>query len=260
VSDGFGQSADAELEFFVDWNHQALIPSAEAEADEANDGMLITPIPPNGTAQGDTFDIYRLSADQPELIVKDGEWGTTYVDPYPAFREMGGHRVVFKTANGDYITEDNELAWVDLGESNDDILDRDYTVIDFGTGTLKARLNMELSHSFEKSFSETRYKGGSIVGDWNKGIRRTGTVKSVYMTANESEIIALRALARYAGICHVRTPDGSSFHADVQVSEDRSYSSPSREVSFSLAITRVDSQGLDGMTLAEWEQRHPESE
>jgi hypothetical protein len=119
---------------------------------------------------------------------------------------------------------------------------------------------MELSHSFEKSFSETRYKGGSIVGDWNKGIRRTGTVKSVYMTANESEIIALRALARYAGICHVRTPDGSSFHADVQVSEDRSYSSPSREVSFSLAITRVDSQGLDGMTLAEWEQRHPESE
>lgn len=260
VQDGFGQSATAKLEFMVHWSHQAIVPEAEAEPIEAYSAMQITPIPPNGTAEGDTFDIYRLSADKPELIVKDGEWGTTYVDPYPAIREFGGHRVVFKTKNGDYITEDDTLAWIDLSRADDDYIDRDCSIIDFEGAELIVRLNMSVSDDYEKQFTETRYKGGSVVGDWNKGISRKGAIKAVALADDPDTIRILRELARFEGVCHVRTPNGTSYAADVQVGLEQSYESVERAVSFDLTITRVDVQDLDGMTLDEWNSMHSESE
>ena len=64
----------------------------------------------------------------------------------------------------------------------------------------------------------------------------------------------MRRLATYAGICHVRTPDGSSYAADVQVSEGRKQGTGHSMVEFSLTITRVDVEALEGMTYAEWQQ------
>lgn len=258
VQDGLGQSAETELGFVVAWTHQALVPSATAQLDARNNAMKITPIPPNGTAEGDTFDIYRLTTDRAELIVKDGEWGTTYVDPYPAIRELGGHRVVFKTANGDYITADNDLAWYDLGEEQGDYLDLHYSIINFGTGTVRGEFNLELSASFEKDFNLTKYMGGSVVGDWNKGIVRSGSIRFDTTEAEPELVEAVRALSRYAGICHVRTPDGSSYAANVEVTEDRNYKEAGKVVGYSLTVTKVDTQELDGMTLAEWEEMHPD--
>jgi hypothetical protein len=234
------------------------MPEAEAEPIEEYNAMMITPIPPNGTAEGDTFDIYRLSADKPELVVEGGEWGTTYVDPYPAIRELGGHRVVFKTKNGDYITEDNNLAWINLAKDEDDYIDRDCSIIDFEGAELIVRLNMSVSDEYEKQFTETRYKGGSVVGDWNKGISRKGAVKAVALAEDLDTVLTLRELARYEGVCHVRTPNGTSYAADVQVDLDQSFEDVEKAVSFNLTITRVDGQELDGMTLEEWQEMHPE--
>jgi len=62
----------------------------------------------------------------------------------------------------------------------------------------------------------------------------------------------MRALARHAGLCHVRTPEGSSFTASVQVSEDRGYDSAT--IDYNLTIQVVDTVGFDGMTYAEWVQ------
>ena len=258
VQDGLGQSAEAELDFVVAWTHQALVPSATAQLDAKNNAMKITPVAPEGTAEGDTFDIYRLTADKAELIVKDGEWGTTYVDPYPAIRGLGGHRVVFKTANGDYITAENDLAWFDLGEDEGDYLDLYYSIINFGTGTVRGEFNLELSADFEKDFNLTKYMGGSVVGDWNKGTVRKGSVSFDTTEADPELIEAIRALARWSSICHVRTPDGSSYAADVQVSENRSYKEAGKVVGYTLTVTKVDAQQLDGMTLAEWETMHPD--
>ena len=67
------------------------------------------------------------------------------------------------------------------------------------------------------------------------------------------EIEAMRRLAAYPNICHVRTPDGSSFAADVQVSEERPRTSGKYIANYSLTITRVDSQMFDGMTLEQYE-------
>ena len=74
------------------------------------------------------------------------------------------------------------------------------------------------------------------------------------VTDDIETIEAMRRLAVYPGICHVRTKDGSSYAADVQVSESHKQGNGHRVVEFSLSITRVDAEVYDGLTLAEWQQ------
>ena len=253
ISDGIGQSAETVVPFEVRWAHQALIPTATAVTD--TDALItkITPVAPAGTEVGDYCDIYRLSADKPELIVTGAQFGQTYVDPFPAIGDMGGHRVVFRTANGDYITEDNELAWVDLGFDDGDNLDINYSLIDFNGVQIPIRYNMDFDNTWSKDFQETQYLGGSVQGDWNPAVSRTGGLNAVCETDDYDVIRAVRRLADYPGICHVRTVDGSSYKADVQVKDSYSYSNAGKIASFSLSITRVDAEYLDGMTLEQWE-------
>lgn len=254
VNDDLGQSAKSSIVFEVRWEHQAIVPSAEIEVDDINYITKITPIAPTGAMQGDTCDIYRLSADKPELIISDGIFGTTYVDPYPTLNEHGGHRIVFKTINGDYITESNQPAWFDYVASDGNILPLSKVIIDFQGEQVILPYNIAISSAWAKDFTETKYLGGSIQGDWNKAVSRTGSINTTSITVDNPALIkAMRKLAAYPGICHVRTPEGSSYAADVQVSESMSYEAAGKIAEFSISITRVDAEGLDGMTLAEWE-------
>lgn len=249
VQDGLGQSAETALEFEVHWTHQALAPDASAVIDSTNMIAELTPTAPTGAAQTDVCDIYRLSADRPALIYPNAEFGTTYVDPYPTLGEMGGYRFVLRTANGDYITAENTLAWTDISAS----LDAPENIIDFGMGRALLEFNTDLSHAWAKDFKETKYLGGSIQGDWNPAVSRTGTLNAVVTADDTDTVEIMRRLAAYAGICHVRTKDGSSYAADVQVSESYAQDSAHKIISYNLSVTRVDSDGYDGMTLAEWE-------
>lgn len=211
---------------------------------------------------GDVADIYRLSIDKPELIVRGAQFGTTYVDPYPALGDMGGHRIVLRTANGDYITQDNQLAMVDSPELGVNPIENEeqWSVIDFEGKQIRFYWNVDYSNSWKKSFQETQYLGGSVQGDWNLSVSRTGTINTQAITVLDQDMLqAVRRLAEYSGICHVRTPDGSSFAADVQVSEDRNHTDQEMKVNYSLSITRVNAQGFDGMTLAQWEDETQES-
>ena len=158
-----------------------------------------------------------------------------------------------RTANGDYIDSDAKPAWIDLQEPEGDYVDLDQAIIDFGDDQVTLECNIEVSHSWKKDFKETQYLGGSVQGDWNPAISRTLSLNAALVRPEEDEQIRImRKLASYPGLCHVRTPDGSSFAADIQVSEDSSYSSTGRVVNFSLAITRVDPEGLEGMTYDDW--------
>lgn len=253
VQDTLGQSAEATLDFEVHWTHQAIIPEATATID----GLIakITPVAPAGADETDVCDIYRLSADKPQLIVSGGTFGTTYVDPYPTIGEFGGHRVVTRTANGDYITEDQHPAWTDLGTSDGDLFEANSCLIDFNGEILECEFNMAISNSFEKDFQETKYLGGAIQGDWNASIRRTSTVDAAFAIQYDPEVVRkLRALAAFPGICHVRTKDGSSYAADVQVGDDIGYDSAGKKVEAQLSITQVDPEGYDGMSLEDWEE------
>lgn len=254
VQDGLGQSAEVVQEFEVHWDHQAQIPDAFADVMQEQAVAVLYPIAPAGAAETDVCDIYRLSVDRPELIYEGATFGGTYVDPYPAIGPHGGHRFVLRTENGDYITEDDELAWTDLREAEGDTLDSNRVIIDFGTGRVFLEYDIDVTHTWKKDFTETKYLGGSVQGDWNPAVSRNGTISGVTVVDDVTTIEEMRRLAVYAGICHVRTPDGSSYAADVQVSEGQKQGTGHNAVEFSLTITRVDVETLDGMTYAEWQE------
>lgn len=240
VQDSVGQKASAYLDFVVGWTHQAETPTATVTVNTSNLTASLKATAPASYVAGDTVDIYRLSADKPELIVKGGTFGVTYIDPYPA--SNGGYRFVDVTADGDYTTATG-LAWIDKTCS----LVLNDAVIDFNGEQVSLPYNIELSSSWDKDFQETQYLNGHVVGDWNAAVGRSGSIDTVLLR-NDARIAILRDLAVWNGICHVRTPDGSSYSANVDVSESSNYST--KTVSFSLNITRVDPEGYEGISEA----------
>ena len=256
VTDDYGQTATAFIRFKVDWTHKAEIAKPTALADNTSLAVRITPTAPESYVSGDTFDIYRLTVDQPELIVQDGEYGTTYVDPYPAFGALCGHRVVAKTSTGSYINDDNTIAWYDLGIDDGDVVESKAMIIDADGMQIRLPYNIELSNRWQKDFTRTSYLGGSVQGDWNPAVLRDLSAKTVIVKdVNTDELMDMRDLAAYAGPAHIRTPDGSSFACDIQVSEDANYNGGT--VAYNLTIKGIGAQEPDGMTLAQWLEIHP---
>ena len=258
TQDSYGQTASASIDFRVKWDDQAVVPEAVAEVNEEDAYAVLTPIAPAGASDTATCDIYRLSVDKPVLIYKGASFNQFYVDPFPTIGEYGGHRFVYRTENGDYITPDDTFAWVDLQEAEGDYLESEDNIIEWDTGKVMLRHNIDLSNSWSKDFTETQYLGGSVQGDWNPAIHREGSMNAVAIATDDQEIIqAMRRLATHAGICHLRTKDGSNIACDIQVSESYKQDNAHKIVEFTLKITRVDNQRLDGMTLEEWEKIHP---
>ena len=265
LNDSYGQNVEtSELlpnidSFEVHWEHQAVMPSAEIEADHDANVTFITPIrPETGFDVGDVVDIYRLSADVPELIYAGAaltDPPTKYVDPYPAFGQFGGHRIVYRTYNGDYITRDNELAITNYTAEDEESYahTRFGIVIDFGQDQIILPGNVSFSSKWSKDFEITKYLGGSVQGDWNPAVERSMSAKVTIPVEYETENIELiRKLAVYPGVCHVRTPDGSSFAANIDVNDDREEKWTRRVAQVSLDITRCDPEGNEGMTYEDW--------
>lgn len=257
VKDSYGQIDTATIdEFVVDWSHQADAPlEADVEIDEDELYATITVTAPANAVGTDRCDIYRLSADKPELVVKGAEFGVAYVDPYPAIN--GGYRFVTVTANGDYRQPNSMPAWVDY----DNNWDFEYSIIDFNGQQVLLHYNIDISNNWEKGFKATKYLGGSVKGDWDAGVIRTSKISTVAFTEYNADVIEqLRNLAIYTGICHVRTLDGSSYSADVQVQEDRDHGDYGVKASFSLSGTRVDPESPEGMTFEQWIEGNDELE
>ena len=251
VSDDYGQTASAEVPFTVNWSHKAIVPSAEVQMDKYLRIAKITPVAPDGALVTDTCDIYRITADQPELVYKGATFGETYVDPYPAFGDFCGHRIVMITANGDYAT-DSGLAWYDTDSDDGDLLEEQQMIIDVAGEQIELPYNIELSNKWNKDFKRTSYLGGSVQGDWNPAVTRDLSADTVL--ARDLDLdrqLAMRDLAGYAGVAHIRTPDGSSLTCDIQISESQSYDT--KKVTYSMTIQAVDPQEPAGLTLAEWE-------
>lgn len=248
IKDVYGRKRTAKQNFTVEWTHKAQ--AAEATVTLQDDVVRITPTAQSGGAAGDYADIYRLSVDGPQLIYHQAEFGTTYVDPYPTIGEFGGYRIVYCTANGDYVSDDGNLMWKDYQVVYHSI----NNIINTAEDRIELMYNVEQTDSWDKEFTETKYLGGSVVGDWLAGVtRKSGINADVIRDETPKTTQAIRKLAEYPGRCHVRTVDGSNYWADVQVSRTNGYSSPGRTVGVSLTITRVDQETPDGIPLTEWE-------
>ena len=261
VHDGYGQSAEKRIRFKVHWSHQSWEPTATFVTESDTLIARITPIAAADYASGDTCDIYRMSADQPELIISGGQFGTEYVDPYPAFGPDSGYKIVTVTGTNDYITEDNSFAEYDTTDDPNsayDQLNPGLLVIDFDADRIELEYNIGLGNSWAKDFQRTTYLGGKVVGDHNRTVTRDLSASSLLVRGDDPELAyRMRELARFAGLCHVRTPEGSSFVADVQVSEAQSYDTAT--IDYDLSIQKVDPVGFDGMTYAEWQDYQEES-
>ena len=242
VQDGLGQKASSSIDFEVHWSHQPAAPTATIRFDDQT--AILNPIAPESAAETDVCDIYRLSIDKPVLIYEGAEFGQYYADPYPTIGEHGGYRFVTRTVNGDYITSTDGFAWTDYSGG----IDVKYNIIDFGDDSLELEYDIDLDNSWEKNFTKTEYLGGSIQGDWTKVVSRSGSVAGDAIVTSDTALIqAMRRLAEYPGICHVRTKDGSNYTADIQVQEKYTQGTAHKIANFTLKVTRVDSQELDGV-------------
>ena len=243
VQDGLGQTSTESINFEVHWEHQPAAPTATVTI--SNDlTAILSPIAPTGAAETDVCDIYRLSIDKPVLVYEGATFGESYLDPRPTIGSHGGYRFVTRTVNGDYITAQNRVAWKDYTGG----INVPYNIIDFGDDRIELEYDIELDTSWEKNFKMTEYLGGSVQGDWTKAIKRSGTLGGDAIVTDDIELIqAMRRLAEYPGICHIRTKDGSNYTADIQVQEKYTQGTAHKIANFTLKVTRVDSQEQDGI-------------
>ena len=245
AKDTYGQSDDVVKRFRVKWEHQPTMPEGTVEM--VGDVAHITPSIVNGIEDGDHIDIYRLSADKPELIYSGAEFGHTYVDPYPAIG--GGYRLVYVTSNGDYKLDDT-FAWVDI----DNDFEYDKMILDWDGDRAELYYNIDDDANWSKDFQATEYLGGSIVGDWNPAVSRSDDISAVVITlVEEDTVAAMRRLSDYAGAVHVRTIDGSSFTANVDVKRSRSHDHYGTRYGYSLKITRIDPIGTEAVPIDKYE-------
>lgn len=258
IIDEYGQTASFVYPFWAIFTTVAHMPAVDAQIDPHQRIAIITLRYEDGSSRAGNLDIYRLSADGPQLIYRGAENGGQYVDPYPTIGQYGGHRIV-DIVDGNYLTDNGHLAWYDTGIDDGDILAEDSMIIDVDGDQIVLPYDIQLSNKWNKDFKRTSYLGGSVQGDWNPAVTRDITANTVLVRGDDLDRqVAMRDLAGYAGIAHVRTPDGSSITCNVQIDESQSYDS--KKVSYTLTMQAIDSDELEGMTLAEWEELHPVGE
>ena len=256
IRDNLGRAAEADpIEFIVNWTHQALMPKGEVQVDKANYIAIIKPIAPADAISTDRVDIYRLSHGYPELIYPGAEFGKKYVDPYPAIGDMGGHRLVFVTKDGDYRTAEADghvLAWKDFLEEDGDELDVLVNIIDFNGQQIELRYDVDLSDKFDKDYEEVTYLGGSVQGYFGKSVKRKSDIKASIVTDDEDTIRTLALLCDYSGPAHIRAADGSSYWANINVQRELVQSTGHKIWKYTFNAERFDPQGYDGVLLEDW--------
>lgn len=246
IQDEYGQFDDDSIPFTVNWQYKAVKPTATVTVTDIAEIELGTP---TGSHTGDYVDIYRRSVDGNDLIYTGAEFEETYVDPYPTIGDYG-YLLVGRNAYGDYITENDDFAWTEISAT----YESEKTIIDFNGERIELYYNVDVSHSWNKDFKKIKYLGGSIVGDYVAGVERAGNISAVSIPVTEQSMLeSMRRLASYTGNCHIRTKDGSSFTACVQVTETDNHDTAGLVREYSVSIEKVDPVELDGLTIDEWE-------
>lgn len=254
VADNIGQRAEATKDFTVSWTHQAV--KAEGTVTLQDDIAIIRPTTPTDTPvgwtldPGDHVDIYRLSSGLPELLYEGAEFEEDYVDPYPTIGPDGGYRLVFITADGDYIIGQNETSWIDIEAG----LETLFQYIDFDGYRLDLKFNVDLDFTMQKTQTVTHYLGGSIQGDTLEGVEGSGTLSGVIPYDIDPDMYRLLwLLGEYTGVCRVRTKQGANYSALVNVSTGLGYNAAGHPHKATLTVTRVDTPAPEGVKLTDWE-------
>lgn len=214
VSASTGLSSDkSEMNFEVNWIHQAHLPGPDTEVFPNSSTMsaLIYVDKPDNWQQGDVYDVYRVSNDTVDLIAEGQEYGTRARDNWTPFGK--GIGLYYRIANR---TKDGDVQWADY------VYDLyGYQLrFDWGSGEyVDLPYNLQLKSQYDKNYEMHTHLDGSTSGHWNPGFKKTDnfTTKLVRI---EDNLVAnqLRSLGEYPGPAFVRTPDGGAYQANVTVS------------------------------------------
>ena len=216
-----GLNSDEQTESFtVGWTNQAVDPTT---------GVTLTPVdtiddtgyhvqavdivltPPTGSALTDVYDIYRVTGDGARLIGEGFPLTYTATDMYAPFGDelTQIYRIAIRTVDGDVNFADIEY-----------VAPGSMMRFDWAEGTLELPYNINISDKYEKDVEIRKHLNGDLDGYWNQNVTRTASLNSDVIRLNNAEdIIQARSLARYTGPVFVRTPDGSAYEADVEVSD-----------------------------------------
>lgn len=242
-----GLSSDRqEAAFSVAWAHQASIPpdtitvTPNDVTDEEGFRRLyaeIQLVAPAGAAETDLYDVYRVTADGPYLIARDVALDGLVTDYYAPYGD-GEHayRVALRTADGD-------VEWTDYPYE----LACNVLRIDFNSQYIELPWNLTVGDAYTKDFEARAHLGSDTPqGYWNENITRQASFSTDVLRIQErSQIDTLHALARYAGSAFVRTPNGSAYQANIDVSGlDETYNS-------GFVAVALDGQEI-GLTEAYW--------
>jgi hypothetical protein len=213
-------SEPASCELHVSWQHQAAAPTGVVvrpydtiDADGTHRIGCSVALPALSQAQqekGDLSDVWRVTPDGTTPLAIGVPGDVTLDDPCAPYGNAGlAYRVVVRTANGDVELADfpYRLACGVLR-------------IDFGDTYVELPYNIAQQDSWEKDFEARRKMDGTVDGYWSHGSTRKGGFSADLVRVKDVAMARrVRELARHTGQCWVRTPEGSAYAADVQVTD-----------------------------------------
>ena len=159
----------------------------------------------------DVYDIYRYTGDGAVLIGESFPLEYTGTDLYAPFGSLitNSYRIALRTPDGDVNYSDIDYD-----------ADGDYLKFNWGGLSVDLPYSVSISDSYEKSVELRQHMDGSVDGYWNNNIMRRGSLSTdAIKIIQQNDINLVRQLARYAGAVFVRTPEGSAYEANVQVTD-----------------------------------------
>lgn len=214
------RSPKREKSFKVAWTNKAKDPddfvtltpmdTVGADGDHLQ-GVQIALTPPTGCRSSDRYDIYRMDGGKACLIGEGFPLTHTVIDAFAPFGDSEDlfYRIALRTIDGDVEFADIEYT-----------LPSKILRFDWQGGTLELPYGNSIGDNYKKAVEFRQHMDGSVDGYWNKNIEHGASYSSSIIKLIQPEEVTLaRQLARYAGAVFVRTPNGSAYSADVQVTD-----------------------------------------
>jgi len=166
---------------------------------------------PQDAADGDVYDVYRVTGDGAQIIAEGLALDGYLTDTYAPFGEATHfYRICTRTFDGD-------TAWADF----DYYLEGVGLRFDFEGDSHKyveLPWNVQEQDAYAKDFELSSAMDGTRAGAWNSAVSRTGTYQTdVIRVSEQAKVDAIRDLARAASAAFVRTSAGLAFAANVTV-------------------------------------------
>lgn len=235
-------SDEVTEEFFVDLARKAPTPSTDivAEGYDTTDedgirtlGATVTLAEPTGYANGDVYDVYRVSGEVAIPVAVGVALDAVIDDTYAPIGQSTEYRIACRT-------EEGSVSWLaaTYGIMDRRPTDPKFCRIDWRGGYVELERGVGPSDSYTKPFETREHMDGSTSGHWGPTIARSMSINAqLIQDIDVSTVNALRTLARYDGPCFLRTSDGIAMACDVQVS--MSSRSQSARVDVSIRATEV---------------------